>query len=243
MIYHDVDQNTDAWRQLRLGIPTSSAFDKILTPKKLERSKQADAYMYRLLAEWVAGTPLYEEDYQNRHMERGQAYQDQAVAAYEGLQEVETSPGGFWTIDSGMAGCSPDRMAGAEGILEIKCPSLQRQVEAAFQGVEADHLAQLQGQLMITGREWVDVYSYHPALMLPPKRIHRGQEFIEKLTKAVDEFVEEMLRRRRDLEREHGPFLRLGQEEPEGVSFRMSHIEDIITEEDLDEILRHRHQR
>lgn len=239
MIYHDVEQNTDAWLRLRLGIPTASSFDKILTPAKLQKSKQAEDYMWRKVAEWIYGRPIYDEQYSNRYMEYGKENEDKAIAAYECLTDVETAPGGFWTIDSGMAGCSPDRMVGDEGILEIKCPASWVQVKAFFKGIEADHIAQLQGQLWITGRQYVDVYSYEPQIQIEPKRIYRDEKFIQALQKAVNEFIEEMLLRRADIEREAGPFLR-GKEPSEAD---LAADSALISEADLDQIIALRERR
>lgn len=233
MIHYGVEQNSLEWYKLRLGIPTASNFDKILTPKKRERSSQSRHYLFRLVAEWIAGEVLEDEMYQSQWMERGQAKEDGAIAAYEMLAEVETSLGGFFTIDSGLAGASPDRLVGKEGIVEIKCPLLSKQVEGALNGIEADHVCQIQGQLWVTERRWLDIFSYHPKLVLPPKRVLRDDEFIKDLESAVNLFVEDMLRARADLEREHGPFLR------EGVIAPLDG-KDFITEEDLDEILRMR---
>lgn len=235
MIHHKVEQNTLEWHKLRLGIPTASNFDKILTPKKRERSSQAKHYMHRLLAEWIAGEVLEDEMYQSQWMERGQEREDGAIGGYESLTETETEPGGFFTLNHGQAGASPDRLAGEDGIVEIKCPLLSKQVEGALNGIEADHLCQIQGQMWICQRQWVDVFSYHPKLVLPPKRILRDEEFIKDLTFHVESFVEDMIRARADLEREHGPFLRLGTE-------RAPDPRDFITEADLDEILRFRNR-
>ena len=150
MIHHKVEQNGLEWHKLRLGIPTASKFDEILTPKKRERSSQSRHYLYRLVAEWIAGEVLEDEMYQNQWMQRGQEREDGAIAAYEFRTDTETQPGGFFTLDNGLAGASPDRLAGADGIVEIKCPLLSKQVEGALQGVEADHVCQLQGQMWIT---------------------------------------------------------------------------------------------
>jgi hypothetical protein len=188
--------------------------------------------MRRLNAEYIAGERLEDEDYRSRWMDRGQALEDQAVAGYEAYTEQETSPGGFWTIEigGGVAGCSPDRIVAEEGVLEVKCPLLPKQVEGALDGVEVDHICQIQGQLWITGRQWVDVFSYHAALVLPPKRVKRDERFIENLEQAVREFIEEMLRERADLEREYGPFLRVGTEP------QPWRTDDLITEADVDAI-------
>lgn len=242
-VFHNVEPNSPEHRQMRVGIPTSSSFDRIITPKRQGPSSQAFGYMCRKLAEWIINEPLEDEEYRSRWMDRGTALEDQAVAAYEGLAEVETEPGGFWTLDSGMAGCSPDRMVGKEGVLEIKCPLLSTQVRAALEGVEADHLAQIQGQLWITGRQWVDVFSYHPAFILPAKRVMRDERFIEKLAAAVAEFVVEMLRRRADLEREHGPFLRWQVFPAPAVAPGIPPAEDLITDADVETLFRLRREQ
>lgn len=241
-VHHKVEQNTLDWQMLRLAKPTASCFDQILTPKKLEPSKQRKPYMRRLNAEWIKGAPLEDEDYRSRWMDRGQEYEDQAVGAYELWAERETSPGGFWTLEvgGGETGCSPDRLVDKDGLVEIKCPLLSTQVAAALDGVEVDHVIQVQAQLWIADRAWCDVFSYHPALLLPAKRIQRDEELIAKLVKAVKEFVEEMLRERKDLEREHGPFLRNGEAPPE---VDLIANPTFITEADLDEILRMRRER
>ena len=221
---------------MRLAWPNSSCFDRIITPVKGLQARQSKPYMRRLNAEWIAGEQLEDEEYRNRWMERGQDLEDAAVLAYETLADLETSPGSYWTIEigGGRAGCSPDRLIGDDGILEIKAPLLSTQVTGALDGVEIAHVCQLQGLLWVTGRRYLDLFSFHPMLVLPAKRIQRDEEFIEKLEKAVKEFIEEMLRERADLEREHGPFLRTTTEPPDA--------RDYVTEDDLDEILRARRQ-
>ena len=65
MIIHRVDQGTIEWHQLRLGKPTSSQFDKIITPKTLKASAEADKYMNRLIAERLLnelGEPVLHPD-------------------------------------------------------------------------------------------------------------------------------------------------------------------------------------
>lgn len=240
MIHYEVEQNTLAWLQKRLGIPTASSFDRILTPKKRERSTQAEHYMDRLIFEWMTGEVCEDEiQYQNQWMQRGQEKEDGAISGYEFQTETETQPGGFFTLDHGLAGASPDRLIGNDGLLEIKCPLGPQQVAAARRGIGAEHVCQLQGQLWIAEREWVDVFSYHPRLTLPPKRVYRDEEFIGDLREAVNEFIEEMLRVRADMEREHGPFLRRGSEPPPEVSLLVDPT--LITEADL-EILRMRRE-
>ena len=55
-------------------------------------------------------------------MKRGHDLRARRSLPTRGLMEVETSPGGFITSDDGMLECSPDRLIGDRGDLELKCP-------------------------------------------------------------------------------------------------------------------------
>ena len=228
MILHDCEQNTEAWHRLRLGIPTASEFHKIITPKKLEISKQASGYMYRLLAEWVTGEQL--PNFSSEWMERGQDLEDQAVLAYEMLTGAETRRAGFITTDDGLLGCSPDRLIGDDGDLEIKCPLIQTQIEYALSGtVGEDYMAQLQGRMLIHGRKYVDIFSFHPLLSIPAVRVNRDEEFIATLGTVLKGFTELMLRKRLELEHRFGPFVRPEREVPV--------YDEVVSDADVERIL------
>jgi hypothetical protein len=207
-IYHAVEQNTPEWIQMRLGIPCSSEFDKIITPKTRKLSSQAMPYMYRLLAEWVTGAPC--ENHATEWMDRGHDLESSAVANYEFLTGADVKPGGFVTTDDGLIGCSPDGLIGENGDLELKCPLIQTQVKYALTGeIDEAYMAQLQGRLMIHGREWVDIYPYHPLLRIPAVRVCRDEAFISALSAALREFLDLMLAKREELNERFGPFVRM----------------------------------
>ena len=207
MIWHDVEGGTPEWARLRLGIPCSSDFDKLLTPKTLKLSKQSDTFMYRLLAEWVTGVPC--EDQKTEWMVRGTELEATARKAYELLTETKVTNGGFFTTDDGLIGCSPDGLIGENGDLELKCPLIQTQLRYALTGeIDSDYMAQIQGRLMIHEREWVDIFSYHPLMMIPPVRVVRDDKFIDALRSALGQFIEQMLKCREWLEQNYGPFTR-----------------------------------
>ena len=75
MIAADCAQGTEEWEALRVGIPSASNFDKILTPKG-EPSKQAEKYLYTLAVERVTGKR--EESYQSAAMVRGNEVEAEA---------------------------------------------------------------------------------------------------------------------------------------------------------------------
>jgi hypothetical protein len=208
MVYHKVPQNSDAWDILRLGIPTSSKFSEIVTPGG-KPSKSSKRYMHRLLAEWRNGAPLMDpqSQYQSGWMERGHLLEEQAVKAYEFVTNSDTESGGFVTDDAGLIGASPDRLVGEDGLLEIKCPSPAVHMGYMVEGVQSligDYWPQLQGQLLITGRKWVDIVSYCDCPGFPPVviRVQRDEPYIENLQNALVEFVREMMGKRVMLDRD-----------------------------------------
>lgn len=230
MIYHKVEPRTEEWKLLRVGIPCSSEFHKIITPKTQKLSDQSSTYMDRLLYEWITGIP--EDGPQTEYMQRGHEMEDESYRAYEGLMGIETDLGGFITTDDGMVGCSPDRLVGEVGDVELKNPSGPVQVKYARTGVMTDdYKTQLQGRLWIHGREWIDIFPYHPRLIIPPTRIYREDDYIAKLSAGVLEFVERMLAARLELEQRFGPFIRdeklTDESAPDEVSFLGTTDEDI----------------
>ena len=185
-ILHDCDQHSEAWDRLRLGIPTSSNFLKIITP--LGRpSDQHEKYAYHLIAERLLDRSV--NTYTSEWMERGSMLESDAVEFYEMVKETKTERIGFITNDEKTIGCSPDRLIGEDGLLEIKVPAPQTQVEYLLTGkVDKKYWPQLQGQLFVSERKWVDICAYHPEL--PPSiiRVERDDVFIACLEKLLADF-------------------------------------------------------
>ena len=177
MILHPVVQGTEAWRTLRLGIPTASNFEKIITPKSGKPSAQAEGYMLDLLAELVLGHPL--EKIKTDWMQRGNDLEAEAVDYYEFQTDSETTPVGFMTNEAGTVGASPDRIVTPELLLECKCPSAGTHLGYVLgkSGVDAEYRVQLQGQLYISECKAVDIISYHPQMPHAIVRIERDEEF------------------------------------------------------------------
>jgi hypothetical protein len=189
MILHNVTQGSPEWLSLRAGIPTASCFEKILTPGG-EPSKQATAYLYKLVAERIIGRPI-DTFTGTPWTERGTQFEAEAVAYYETMRDLDTVKVGFVTNDAGTVGASPDRLVGDEGVLEIKVPAPHTHVGYLLsRAVEKDHKVQVQGQLWVAERQWCDVLAYSPD-GLPPIiiRVERDDEYIRKLAAVVGEFA------------------------------------------------------
>lgn len=191
MIIHDVQQGTTEWLTLRSGIPTASMFSKIITPKTGKASESQYGYQNALLAERLMGRPLTE--HVSFWMERGSNMEAEAVAFYEFQRDVTTVPIGFVTNDAKTIGASPDRFIenDDDGALEIKCPSPAQHVQYLLwkeNSVDRAYYPQIQGQLWICEKKWVDILSYHPEMAPALVRVYRDEEYIAKLSAAVNAF-------------------------------------------------------
>ena len=186
MIRHDCVQGSPAWHALRLGLPTASAFGRIVTPTG-KPSASAEGYLHELLAERLLGYPISAES--TDFMERGKALEEQAVAYFEMETGLDTEAVGFCTTDDGRAGCSPDRLVGSDAGLEVKCPAPATHVGYMLDGGIADrYRPQVQGSLWVTGLQRWHTLSFHPDLPPALAVMERDDDYITALSKAVTEF-------------------------------------------------------
>ena len=203
MIVHPAEQGTQAWLEARLGIPTASQFSRIVTPAgKLSASR--GPYLGELLAEYCLGEP-YSDFGGTDATERGRVLEPDARRYYSFHRDAEVeSVGLIYRDDSRMVGASPDGLVGADGLLELKCPSPGKHLVWLSQGVlPREHMAQCQGALWTTRLAWLDFMSYHP--QLPPfiVRAEPDEKYQAALDKNIPEFIEEILCGREKL-REQG---------------------------------------
>ena len=195
MIHHAVEQGSIEWMRLRLGIPTASNFDRIITPKTMKVSTASRDYLAQLCAEWLLGGPVNPTETQ--FMERGKALEPEARAWFEWENNVTVEPGGFVTTDDGSIGCSPDGTFDNDG-LEIKCYEYVHHVRCLLDEDDG-HKCQIQGCLWLTGRErWHRLY-YNPALPPVVVTVERDEEFIEAMAEAVTTFAVQLAEARAKL--------------------------------------------
>lgn len=183
-----VVQGSPEWHAARLGVPTASNFDKIISPAKLKPSASADAYLAQLAAEWFLGTSL--DDAHTGYMDRGTEMEPEAAAYYAMLRECDPEEVGFCLTDDESAGCSPDRFVGADGGLEIKCPGAKRHMDYLLHGgLREAYWMQVQGALWVTGRAWWDLMSFHPTIPPVIERIEPDAPTQEALAREVPAFA------------------------------------------------------
>lgn len=184
------EQKSDEWKKIRLGLPTSSNFDKIVTSKG-EPSKQKQKYIYQLAGERVSG--VAEESYQSQAMLRGVETEEEARRFYEFTTGEIVKKVGFCLSDCGRYGASPDGLVGEDGLVEIKCPTLAVHVGYLLDNkLPTDYFQQTQGQLFVTGRKWSDFISYFPGIKPLLIRVERNEEFIKCLESELKTFCDEL---------------------------------------------------
>jgi predicted phage-related endonuclease len=190
MIVLNCVQRSPEWYAARLGVPSASNFDKIVTSKG-ECSKQWRKYLYQLAGEKACG--IAEESYQSAAMTRGAEMEAEAKMFYELSTSQTVQEVGFCLSDCGRYGASPDGLVGEDGLIEIKCPTLSVHVEYLLgKKIPTDYVQQTQGQLLVTGREWIDFISYYPGVRPLIVRVRRDEDFIKSLESALVNFCESL---------------------------------------------------
>ncbi len=180
MILSEHKQGTDEWLAERIGLPTASKFDMVVTSKG-EPSKQQQKYIYQLAGEIVTGRK--EDTYCNEAMQRGIELEDEARTLYELVTGDEVEQVGLaWKTENKAVGASSDGLVGDDGMIEIKCPKMVTHVEYLVKGVlPTKYVPQVQGQMYVLDRKWCDFISYYPSMELLKVRVMRDDEFIKKL--------------------------------------------------------------
>ena len=192
MIIHNMEQGSPAWIAARLGIPTSSNFDKILTPKTMKLSASAKPYAYYLAAEKLLNRQL--ENLDNLEwIAHGKMIEPEAIKAYEFLQDVTIERVGFVTSDNGLIGASPDGIIkGVSAGIECKCPAPQTQIGYLIDGFGDAYKVQVQGQMLVCEFEYVDRWAWHPEMPPVLQRTYRDEPFITALKSALDQFCDDL---------------------------------------------------
>jgi putative phage-type endonuclease len=177
------EQRSLEWFQARLGIPTASNFDRLITSTG-KPSASADNYINQLVAERVTGTSV--EVKVTEAMQRGTDLEPEARSLFEFVTDLLVTEAPLCLHDILDAGASPDAFIGDDALLEIKCPSGHTHVEYLRDGcLPSKYVAQVQGQLWITGKVKAHFLSYHPDFKPLMVVVPRDEMFIAKLEAEV----------------------------------------------------------
>lgn len=155
--WHDVEQNTDAWMDLRLGKATASNFGTIMANEGKAFGDPAKRYALELALQRLTGKRA--PGFSNAHTERGHQQEPIARERYEQLTGDWVTNGGFF--DCGTVGDSPDGLILTDGALEIKSVTYPVHYDnICREAIDPAYKWQVAGHLLCTGRQWVDFASY-----------------------------------------------------------------------------------
>lgn len=180
-------QGSAEWKKARLGVPTASEMDALVSPEgKVRTGSGVETYLYRKLSEHLLG---FAQDIGSWSMEQGTILETEARPWYVFTNEVKVDTIGFCVSDCGRIGASPDGLIGEEGGLEIKCLQPAHSLEILLKNeVPKEYVIQLQTSLFVTGRKWWDFLSYSrqfPAVVI---RCYPDPKIQNAIREATDAF-------------------------------------------------------
>jgi putative phage-type endonuclease len=158
-----MEQRSPEWHEARKGKLTASVFGAAagLGPQSRQQAWRR-----------IVGIEDFED---HAALQWGVDHEQIALAAYQ-LERAGAAP----IVAVGFVphpvhdwlGCSPDGLVGDDGLVEIKCPFSQQ----LYEGVPPYYMAQMQGQMEVTGREWCDFVVWTPT-QWSEQRVYRSEEY------------------------------------------------------------------
>lgn len=187
-------QGSPEWFAERCGLATASRFKDVLAKVKSGEAAGRRNYRAQLVCERLTGTPA--DSFSNAAMQWGTETEPLARMAFEAATGALVEEVGFIKHPAIMAGASPDGLIDHDGMVEIKCPNTATHIDTLLNGMSPDHLPQIQGQIWIAEREWVDFVSYDPRMpekmRLHVQRVKRDNGYIGNLEAEVTVFLSEV---------------------------------------------------
>lgn len=184
-------QQTSDWRNERCGRITASRFSDVLAFSKSNGAplKAREDYMAELVCERLTGQPIALPE--TFAMKWGNDNEPFARSAFEIATGLMVQEVGFLTHSEHVfTGCSPDGLIDSDGGLEIKAPvNSVRHLRCFISGVPDEHIAQIQGSMFVTDRQWWAFASYDPRMPEHLRLFHtvvkRDDAYIDKLCTAI----------------------------------------------------------
>jgi hypothetical protein len=184
-LIHDVEQGKPEWDLLRAGRPTSSKFGSLVTGTGKVSDGLKDYALTLATEVYLKGMGLKITDGFNGSWgtDRGIEMEPVSRADYEMRYQTPVQQVGFITDDLMRWGTSTDGFVGEDGLVEFKNLIATTFFKALIYWkrhgkTEPKYMPQLQGELMISERAWVDLYLFNPSYPDPIiERIYPDLEY------------------------------------------------------------------
>lgn len=186
-------QGTEEWHFERMGRFTSSCYSKLMASSRKKDQIFGDtafSYILEVACERLTNEPQGFAG--SKATEWGNDHESMAIGYYSSKQDLIVDESPF--IPFGLnAGGSPDGLVGSDGIIEVKCPfNSVNHLKYFKEGSEIpkDYAIQIQGNLLVTGRDWCDFISFDPRMpeshKIFIKRVTRDEEMINKIQERIN---------------------------------------------------------
>lgn len=173
------DQRTAEWYESRKGRITASRVGAILG---LSKYRTAADVLRDMVREYF-GAPR--EFVGNEATAYGEAHEGDALAAYEHRYAVMVEPCGLIPHpEHDFLAASPDGLVGADGLVECKCP-----FRARYTTPSAEYVAQMQLQMLCTGRAWCDFVIWREGEPIIVERVQRDPDWLTSNVEALSNFM------------------------------------------------------
>ena len=187
----DIIQGKPEWHTEKLGVPSSSHMDCIITPGG-KPSKQKEGYLYTLAAERISG--MSAPSYQSQAMADGLEKEAKSRLLYELMFDVEVEQVGvIYQNEDRKYLASPDGIINREYGLELKNVLPKTQVKYLLDGkLPSEYIVQVQASIFISGFTRWDFMSVSEGL--PPLiiEVKRDDKFCAALKVELESFCEEL---------------------------------------------------
>lgn len=190
------------WQKARLGKITASRFGDVKRLKNGEWGETALSYLYELAGEHLTGQPA-DTFAGNSATDWGNEYEAEALREYTRRtgRKVKTGQNFLQHPELALVGGTPDGLIGEKGVIEVKCPySFKNHLRTVInRTVPNEYIAQVHGQLWLSGREWCDFVSYDPRIpkdhpaRLVIVRVERNPMVLNDLENTIGEFHDLLL--------------------------------------------------
>lgn len=194
----DHEQGSAGWFADRAGVISASMFSVARErlkngPQKGQPSTKARKYAFQLALERISGRASESSAYETWQMRRGRELEPDARLMHSFLHGVEVQSCGFMKTACGRFGASPDGLISDDGGAEYKAFTDSDKIrEIVLDGDPSMVMDQMQGGMMITGRNWWHLGLYCPDMWVA------GMEFTVIPAERDEAYIEEL---REDLER------------------------------------------
>jgi len=158
-MFHDIEQGTDEWFDLRADKVTGSVIAKIMANDGKAFGEPAKRLAVDIAITQITGKVSTSLGYSNADMERGNEQEPLARQRYEYETFCTVKNGGFY--DNLFTGCSPDGLVGDDGLIEIKSVIASVHYKRIkSKSYDTAYRWQLIFNLKESDRDWIDFVSF-----------------------------------------------------------------------------------